>query len=276
MEVKTSSAMTGIVEGVAFKYAEKTYEKVRDLVAGRVERDVMSEFSFMASLFKRFVIGKAYSQPRGTLVPTHEWSTVSRSLGMRSEPLGLSWAPRTAKYLTWKEKHFHHKLWYKNNNQVIPGALGTGENWVNYFGPIRVGIQRTGGSSQHSLGTLSNRMPYQAGSITRYKSLEDTSYHMKFAVARVSVSALTYITPGQLPALANGNVHAFGVDGRRSGLLGHLPPEVAYRLGSRGAKYRHTIEPFLGFFLTRAVPNALFLRIEQGLGAKLDIRKRKN
>lgn len=277
MKIVTSSPLTGVVENVSFKYAAKTYDRIRQLVEGRVQQDVMAEASWMVGLFKQGVLGISKTSPGGRLTPAHEWAS-----GMRQpSPVagaGIQWAPRTSKYMAWKEKHFHHSRWFLNNNVALPSTLGSASNWISYFGPIKVSIRplpRNAGRSGPSLGTLSSRVPYQAGRYTRFMSAEDSSFHIRTGIANVSVSAMDHITPGMLPALASGNMGSYARDGRSTGLMGLLPEAAAFRLGGRGKNYRHTIEPFLSFFLTRAVPNALFLRLEQGLKTHLDIKHRR-
>jgi hypothetical protein len=284
MQVKTSGNILGVVEDVAFKYAKNTYGKLRAQVARQVERDVMAEFSYMAGLFKQFTIGigPGNTAPIGTLKPAHDWSSVASGMGLlKAERAGqgIEWASRTKRYMAWKQKHFGHGRWFLNNNQVIPGALGSAKNWVSYFGPIEVHIKPIGaaaGSTTPLKGTQGlNRAPYQAGKYTKFLSAEATSDagHIRTGVANISVAALTYITPGMLPGLANGTMRMPN-DSRKTGLLAMLPAPVRERLGGRQARYRHTIEPFLTYFLTRAVPNALFLRLEHGLGVKLEAQRR--
>jgi hypothetical protein len=97
---------------------------------------------------------------------------------------------------------------------------------------------------------------------TNYSRNTDT----KIAIATIRVQAMTRITPGMLPALGGGGLGDFGSNARGSGLLAMLGERVAWRLGGnpQTVPFRPTIQPFLGYFLTRAMPNAVFKRIEQG------------
>ena len=65
---------------------------------------------------------------------------------------------------------------------------------------------------------------------------------------------------------------SYGANPRRSGLLALLGPQTAWRLGGnpRTVPFRPTVQPFLAYFLTRQLPNAVFKRIEQGLAGRLN------
>jgi hypothetical protein len=75
-------------------------------------------------------------------------------------------------------------------------------------------------------------------------------------------------SPGRLDALRSGQTWSAAFGGIAVTVLKHtdLNQGEQWRLGGNPhtVPFRPTIQPFLGYFLTRAMPNAVFKRIEQG------------
>lgn len=81
---------------------------------------------------------------------------------------------------------------------------------------------------------------------------------------QVKVEALGKVT---IPMLQRQSAHS-GL----MALVAQHSEEMAHRLGGRNPeKYRPTLEPFLEFFLTKSMRYAVQQRINNGLGAKLNI-----
>lgn len=277
------AAVNAVIEDVALKYASGTFNQVKTIVQSQVVRDVGSELSWMAGLMKRHIIGISGQRtaPNGYASMAHEMAAVSRGLGIRpshSASEGIKWPNRRHRYMSWKQHNFGHRKWFLNKGATLGRALGNKGTWTGAYGPIQVRVIKgdTGGlRSSLTPGNITSRGRYQtrAGRV-RYHDADVSTF--RTTIARVEVAALGKITPAQLPALASGEMGSYNPDGRASGLLTPLGSDVAYRLGGAQGRvpYRHTIEPFLSFFLTRAVPNALFLRLERGLGTSLDPLRR--
>jgi hypothetical protein len=89
---------------------------------------------------------------------------------------------------------------------------------------------------------------------------------MKVQIGSIHVRALGRITPQMLPGYTSGTIRA-STQGNASliGLISAYDRELGYRMGvMRNGVYRPTIEPFLGFFLTRALPHAVMTRLSKG------------
>lgn len=254
------------------RYGEGTYSDVKNQIAHRIRLDVMTELSFMAGNFKSSVIGIAGNKkgPNSYSSLANEYSGVSGIARSMSNSSGISWPARTDKYMDWKRNHYHHSKWFLNKGSTIAALMGKRGTWIASFGGVDITVSKGGEAGGLSLGTLNkqSRTTSRAG-YRRYDSVGDSRFRV--SVMNIKVAALTKITPQMLPALATGQLGSYAPDGRRTGLIGMLPDSVAYRLGGSEAHvpYRHTVEPFLSFVLTQAVPNALFLRVQKGLGAKL-------
>lgn len=278
-----SRAVNGVIEDIALKYAEGTFRTVKADIQSRVMRDIDTEISWMAGRMRTALIGISGSKtgPNGSTTMAHEVAASSRAAGIKgahSASDGIRWPRRSQQYLEWKRSHYGHTRWFLNKGSVLGGSLGKKSTWVSAYGPVQVRVTRGAGLGSSVIGSgraLSSRQRYQSRrGYTRYKDAENSNF--RTSVCRIEVGALGKITPQMLPGLASGAMGIYHPDGRKSGLLGMLPTEIAYRLGgdNTSVPYRHTVEPFLTFFLTRAVPNALFLRMEQGLKTRLDVERR--
>lgn len=283
LQKRTARAVNGAIQNVVFEYARGTYRDIQTRIKANVSRDIRAEISWIAGLFKQSVIGihGRRTAPKGYIGMTHELASVSLPLGIKpraSAGQGISWPKRSKRYMAWKRANNYGDRWFKNRGKVLPSLMGKTETWVGAFGPIVVRVSpmpRSGAVSSANLGRLSSREFVSRGGRSRYKDTE--SSRIVEGVARIEVAALTNITPSMLPGLASGEMGSYAADGRETGLIGMLPSEAAIRLGgsSDHVPYRHTVEPFLTFVLTRSVPNALFLRMEKGLGVSLQPTKRK-
>lgn len=268
-------AVNAVVEDVTARYAEGTYTDVKNQIVHRIRADIMTELSFMAGNFKSSVIGIAGSRkgPNSYSSLANEYSQVSGIAQSMSNSAGVNWPARTARYMDWKQKNYGHSQWFLNKGHTLSALMGKRGTWTAAFGGVDITVSRGGEAGGLSLGkgaalTTRARTTSRAG-YRRYQSAGDS--HIRHSVLNIKVAALTNITPRMLPALASGQLGSYAPDGRKTGLIGMLPDSVAFRLGGKDphVKYRHTVEPFLSFVLTQAVPNALFNRVQKGLNAKL-------
>lgn len=272
-------AINAAIEGVAFSYAARTYKQVKDEIARRIEKDVNTEISHMAGLMKYHItgIGAGNRAPTGRMNMAHEMAYVSKGLGIEKDlpaGAGVRWEDRTEAYMRNKKRRGFGQTWFKNTG-LLQSYLNRRNTWTTAYGPVVVSVfpSKKGTMPTESLGRLSTRSPVRSkgGRIT-YTSAE-FGHNIRNHVATVQVSALGRITPSMLPALGTGAMGAYP-DSRKTKLFNALPEPVRKRLEGpkRLQNHRHTVEPFLSFMLTRAVPNALFLRMERGLAMKLQTR----
>jgi hypothetical protein len=247
-----------IVEDFAVSYGDKMFDLLKRTVQERMQADIERELDHMAQLFMTHVIGIA-GRNRG---PTGTLSTVApESDAMKGMP-GLNgtfvrsltgdWPRREPSYM--QARKWAGDAWFQRTGAVL-GGLRSPKAWTGAFGGITVSVNRHTSLNRKDLGSTKLVA-------TNYSRNTDT----KIAIATIRVQAMTRITPGMLPALGGGGLGDFGSNPRGSGLLAMLGERAAWRLGGnpQTVPFRPTIQPFIGYFLTRAMPNAVFKRIEQG------------
>lgn len=250
-------------------YADDMWETAKATLGERIRMDVERELVHTAYLFRRHITQLGGSR-----------SGVLTSAVGGAQPLALSsalppWAPRNAVYLERKsaagvgKRWFNNTGWKQRRGQSAeyprdPGRLVQEINsglFERAYGPIKVSIVRN-----------NKALPKDANGFVELGKKR----HMNIQVASVRVSALGRITPGVLPTLRTGNFS--GVENPaipRMIYSSGVPyaAQIAERLGptSRGryapgqtGVYRPTLEPFLGYFLTRSIPAAVGKRITQG------------
>lgn len=262
-----------IMERVTINYAEGMYETMRERVQARIREDVQAELRHMALLFRRHIIGAAGTR----LTPSGMLDTVSK--GENPPRMAISsalpaWAPRNAEYLRQKRLAtggigwFDNRRWRQNDTDLRyasrvprtgqpydqPGLLFQSMRdfvWEAMFGPISVRFFR-----MRKLEPTDARSGISAGRQKR----------MKVQIGSIQVRALGKITPGMLPGYTTGTIRASSIG--NPGLIqlvSAYDPQLGYRLGTmRNGVYRPTLEPFLGFFLTRAIPHAVTARLAKG------------
>lgn len=275
-----SNTARAILERVAFTFAEDSYDNMRKTLEQRVEQDVRAELVHLARLFRRYIIGAAgtLTQPGGTM------STVAKGAGQPSMTIasGLPpWQPRSAKYLSSKRaatghiKWFDNRGWKTHRDPRFSGNVMTSwkphrtglmfkemraDTWETMFGPIGVRFYRSRKLDAHEAQSKFN--------------LAD-SKKIKIQIGTLHVRALGNLTPSMLPGYTTGTVHASNAGNPGLiGLIHRYDPDLAIRMGPmRNGIYRPTLEPFLGFFLTRALPHAVRERIRKGsLGSLVRFR----
>lgn len=262
-----------IMERVTINYADGLYDTMRKNLEQRVEQDVRAELVHLALLFRRHIIGAAGSKstPSGLL----DTATKGEAPPTMSIAAGLPpWAPRNAEYLRQKRQATGGIGWFDNRNwkhnsydarfasRVPRGGAGPdqpgllfrsmrGDVWETIFGPISVRFYR-----MRKLQPTDAAASVSAGPQKK----------MKVQIGSIQVRALGKLTPSMLPGYTTGTVHANAAgNAGLIGLVSNYDPQLGYRLGRmRNGIYRPTLEPFLGFFLTQALPHAVSERLRKG------------
>lgn len=261
-----------MIENFAFSYAEDSFREMAGRLEVQLRRDIMRELRHMAALFQRHIIGAApsSSHPAGyldTVAPS--WEGVYDRVAIRASV--PAWAARSHQYLRDKKRVIGHQRWWESHGTLAKAM--TTDNWISSFGPIHVEFRR---SHKAQLTTPNTAAPGQRSTArNNYATVfgGTNNGHVKVVVGTVRVVALTNITPQMLPALRSGDPTTLNSDRGNDSLMlmvqAGMGDDVAYRLGrlsskESGMRYRPTLEPFLAFFLTRAVPNAIADRISSG------------
>lgn len=261
------------MERVTINYADGAFDEMRKNLEQRLEQDVRAELVHLALLFRRHIVGAAGTRltPSGMLDTAVKGERAPRQSIAEGLP---PWAPRNAEYLRQKRQATGNIAWFDNRNwkhsaydarfasrmpRAGAGPEETGllfrsmraDVWETMFGPIAVRFFR-----MRKLQPSDAMASVSAG----------PQKHMKVQIGSIQVRALGRITPGMLPGYTSGTIKASDKGNPRLiELISDYDPQLAYRLGTmRNGVYRPTLEPFLGFFLTRALPHAVTERLRKG------------
>lgn len=243
-----------LVREIAIDYAEATWKQIVQKISTKITVDVQREITAMAQAYKSSVIGISgkNSGPYGRISFAAEKAEGTE--GRASFTPGGHWAARSASYLKRKRREVGHDRWFEHDG-LLKSTMGKSDTWIKAFGPIRVSVIKRSGVEAQDAGTK------------RLKTgISNQGLSVRIGVATVRVDVFGNLTPAMLPALRSGNIEDVAPDGRTTGLIGRFPRDIALGLGAgRQVPYRHTIEPFLGFLMTRSMPNAVLRRIQVGL-----------
>lgn len=278
---KTGAQQREIIRGtsrfVAREVAILSSNSLWDIVVSRIKtrlvRDGNREIAAIAQQYKRYIIG-ANGQNSGVTGKLESAAGDEHGLPV-SQRLNLRWAPRSEDYMMRKISQVGHERWFEHGEGLKRGvpnpvsgelqnAMGRTGTWTRAFGPVGVRVTRRSRDLQGSGFETARKLDVGRG-------LTYASEVSRLSIGTVTVSAFGRITPTMLSAMAPGGTSGTYPDGRDTGLIGLLPASIAYRLGGNRqyVPYRATLEPFLEFFLTRSLPNAVTRRLEDGLLANL-------
>ncbi len=258
---KLQEMMNTIVEDVALNTADRTYRNAKKSLEESVEKVVAKEISQMAKMIARFSVQPASAfGPKGLVTSGQRViSQQARSLWGNKNVLwyelsqsDANWGRRTSRYLGWKRDNGYPQDWWRMTGELRK-ALAK-ESLYKDLGPVKVTFLKTG-------NTLTGKKVNQTIS-GRKGSLSAT-----YQVGQLNVQAMGRITPEMLPALMDrlGN----GVNDATPHGSSYIPSlfkdkktrNKLLRFGQAG--YRPVVEPFLAYYLTRAIPNAVFNRTEK-------------
>jgi hypothetical protein len=252
-----------VVTNVAITYSNRNYQKLTANTRAVLRRAIRREIHFAAQQWSK-IIGLRGSQagPYGS-IESKEEGAASFSLNQKGV-----WNPRSTRYLRDKKTQYKHTKWFYSTG-LLKDNLSTGSDWESNFGPIQIQINRritverngdrdpkgltsTQKASRNTIRTNSSNtgLGYQA----RYGS-------KRISIATIHIRSLTNITPAMLPGLSSGHP---SFEGNVSSLI--KDEDVRARVAGKGP-YRPTLEPFLSFVLTRAIPNAVQKKVAAAMNS---------
>jgi len=252
-----------IAEQLLVEVLNDNWEHFKSDLSHQIASDVHRELNHLAADFRHHIIGLTDRQKR----PSGMLTTVAKGPDRPEQSLaaayGQDWIPRSAKYLKYKKGIIKHTRWFlfdgyldsKFKGEYIQGAntdsVGRGSGgefdpgggiFEDLFGPVSVQVIRNRTNwGLNPGGSVTNTM----GSKAKFK----------VKLATVRVRALGSITDAML--------HVGGFNSGLMSLIRRKDEQLANRLGGR-YHYRPTLEPFLEFFLQRALPHAVSERIRKG------------
>lgn len=249
-----NAVATTIVQNVALGYADGYRDVLVNDIQKRVGLDVRAEISNAAARYKRLVIGHERGMGSGRLEPVTEGGG---RLGIQPSA-GIAWGPRSPKYLARKRRQLGHARWFDGWTRHMGGSLGKASVWTDIFGPVRVAVRA--GKSREAAGVV---RPDLGGS--RYRPAAREGQDLK--AIRIHIGS---VEVGAFERITLATIRSHSKSGIPAAVAAAGYEELAYRLGGPPtAPYRPTLEPFLEFVLTRAIPHAVQRRIQTGLGARI-------
>lgn len=235
------------IQNVGFKAAKNRQTRLKQNLYRDFAPVVERELQSMASDVSRMAIGLANpnNPPPGVLTTP---GRISRPMIGRTGPMSISsmtgtWAKRTKPYMKWKLKRYSTRRWFFNTGQLQRQLRSVG-TYRSAYGPVSIKFIPT--PMETVAGGVSNLGRSAGGQSTR------------IMIGRLEVSALRRIRLSDLPGIGQKASY-------NEALLSPLASSVRRKLVGRKDKYRPVIEPFLTYYLTRRIPNAVYRRLEDSL-----------
>jgi hypothetical protein len=256
-----------IMENVAFYMADKKEQLLVESLESRFTNIVERQLARMGRQINQLAVGikdnAAFSKtanpkvggakflrqatgPQGTLTFS---GAVSKSMTGLMNPVKLSdgtgpWAARSEDYLRARKREGSGTAWFKRTGE-LGRYLANPSTYTQAYGGVRVKYTKYPRKTQ-----LPNVVGISRGiGGRRAKSIR---------FGKVEVSVLGRITSDMLSDPGQRQPSAW-----HTGLFGALDDKQAVKLLNVEEFYRPFLGHFLSFYLTRVIPNAIFLQIEK-------------
>lgn len=248
---KLQQMFNTIVEDVALNSADRTFKSAKASLEAGVQAEIQKEITQMARMVGQFLVQPENAfGPSGTI--TSKQTTISdqsRSLFGRTNILytdlskfGAGWGSRTNEYMRRKKAAGYPGSWWLRTGDLRRQL--SNENLYKELGPIRVSFVKT---TEPLTGKIKQTSSGRKGNLSA-----------TYSVGRLEVAVMERVTLDMLANALNG--------GNNGKLVPSLfkDKKLAGKLLRRGQTgYRPVLEPFLSYYLTRAIPNAVFNRTEK-------------
>lgn len=250
-----------MVQDVALNTATRTYNLAKQNLEANIKTEVAREISRMAKMIGKFVVQPGNARgPKGLVTSAQQTiSAQARSLWGNKNVLyydvGSSdarWKQRSKSYMGWKKKNNYPEDWWSMKGELRK-ALSQ-EALYQELGPVSVTF--TKGGNEPTGGNIKQTTSGRSGKVSA-----------TYQIGQVSVAVFGRITPAMLPSIMD--TFSGGVGEVTPGSGPYLPSlfkdeDVKNKLLHGSADtYRPVIEPFVSYYLTRAIPNAIFNRTEK-------------
>lgn len=255
-----------IIEDVAYSLTGNIERKVMPVLRSRIKAAVEAEIAHMAMMIENKVsMTGSVTGPRGSMSIRGQPSATAQARGWGSSlsqwnrnKTKIRWDPRNPRYLNWKQSKGKNHNWWEYQNE-LSRYLGNPYVYSEAFGPVRVIIERPRNRARLGRNALGAGARLTSSGVTGPMIYE-------YEVARVRVIYFGKITPGDLPSLQSENpADAKPTNGK--GLSRFIKDDEQRAKLQTGAwktgNQRFVLEPFVSFFMSRAIPNAVWRRIEQ-------------
>lgn len=191
----------------------------------------------------------AAAGPPGTLAIS---GATSLAMQGQTGPVSLvsgtgPWPARNPKYLADSKKAGRGTKWFKQRGDLAR-ALRQPSTYFEAYGPVSVAYKATSKAGPAPVGTLISKI----GTGAPGRKAKTVIF------GQVQVGVLGRITSGMLNDPGQRQPSPWN-----TGLFSSLDQRVEEKLLNRQEFYRPFLEHFLSYYLTRAIPNAIFRRLEQ-------------
>ena len=235
------------VENVGFSAARNRQRRLKANLRRDFAPVVERELQSMARDVARMGVGLANpnNPPPGVLRIT---GRVAAAMAGNSGPMSIAsmtgtWAVRTKAYMRWKVRKYRTRRWFKNTGR-LQQQLGNVGTYRSAYGPVSIRFTPT---------SLSGRA---SGVSSLGRSARGRSTNIM--IGRLEVNPLRRLQASDLPNIGEPATY-------NQRLLSPLADSIERKLSGRKGKYRPVLEPFLSYYLTRRIPNAVFRRLEDSL-----------
>jgi len=270
-----------IVNDVALAATEQAYLSARQSLVRSVRQVAMAEVSRMAMLISNSIaLPDKYTGPYGSMSLKEGMSDTAVRFGFRQtfdrQRTSIVWPKRQQRYLRWKQRHGYPSKWWEAAGGLAE-SLRDENLYIHAFGPVNVLFTRARDQNKARANMPQSYIMSAGGALTGQSSSANLQQAItqggragrisaEYQVGKLEVIAFGNITPQMLPALNHPKMDPAYAQpaGNIEGLASLFPSgEVRMKLVGRQAQRRYAIEPFVSFFLTRAIPNAVWRRTEQ-------------
>lgn len=261
-----------IVDEVALATSERNYKAARNKLVTDVKNAALIEVNRMAGLIGRTVgLPDNRTGPEGPmsikLGKSETYQKLNFSDTYYREDSGIVWPKREASYVARKKSEGYPADWWERKGNLAK-HLAKGAMYTRAWGSVRVvfhppRVKRgKGGRFQRQLGGLGRVADVN---VTRSGR---GGFFSEYEVGRLEVSVFGRITPAMLPSLADMASNSIMRKSKPSGagisalLPANQKDRIRQKLLHRRGQQRYALEPFVSFYLTRAIPNAIWRRTE--------------
>lgn len=252
-----------IIENVAFFVAAKQEKALTQNLNRTFSNIVDKELSRMGRQIQQFAVGIGAKEDQGKTSATRGMSvgppgqltiSGSESRAMRGQlgPVSLvsgtgPWPARNPEYVKYQRKFGGGGKWFKVTGS-LQKYLRDPATYTNAYGPVRVSYKKNprGVAKPNSVG------------ISSLKSGVSGRRTNNIQLGKLEVSVLGRITSNMLNDPGQRQPKPWS-----TGLFDYLDPNQSRKLLNNEEFYRPFLEHFLSFYLTKAIPNAVFRRVEE-------------
>ena len=273
-----------IVNDFALASTEEAYLANRSSLVGSVRKVALAEVSRMALLMSNSIaMPDKYTGPYGEMSIKEGMSDTYQRMGFsptfKRQRTSIVWPKRRKRYLEWKKRHGHPAKWWELSGELSK-SLNDADQFLHAWGPVNVLFTRARSQDKARGGMQKSWMMSGGGALDGQSSsanLQQSITHggragrisAEYQVGKLEVIAFGRITPSMLPSLKHPKMDPAYAEpsGNIDGLAGLLkddgPGGTRNKLLGKQAQRRYALEPFVSFFLTRAIPNAIWRRTER-------------